>query len=530
MQFVDIRELPARALVLTDGWHRLEKAGDGFSGAGVDVLLQREGEGTKVLLNAQTPVRAVALRWDCDLTEPVRLMGDHWERAYGDMAWHGIVPDRYYPWYVLMNDGRVTHGYGVMTGCNAFCHFLVTGDSIDLVLDVRCGGEGVRLGSRTLHAATIVARRGSEGESAFSAGRALCRMMCPAPRLPAAPVYGSNNWYYAYGNSSHAEILGDTALLSELTEGLENRPFMVIDDGWQVEHNDLYNGGPWDRGNADFPDMAQLAGEIRARGARPGIWMRPLFYHQEQYRPLILLNGVGRGDTPCLDPTIPEAMQIVREDVARIAAWGYTLIKHDFSTFDLLGRWGREQAMFGVTGGGWTFHDQSVTTAEVVLQLYRTIREAAGSAYIIGCNTFSHLSAGLFELERTGDDTSGRDWRRTKKYGVNTVAFRAIQHDTFYAADGDCVGLTNDVPWELNRQWLTLLARSGTPLFVSADPKAMGAEQKKAVREAYAIASQPQPLGEPLDWMDNTCPKLWKFGADTVQFRWTDESAVESDF
>ena len=34
MQFVDIRELPARALVLTDGWHRLEKAGDGFSGAG----------------------------------------------------------------------------------------------------------------------------------------------------------------------------------------------------------------------------------------------------------------------------------------------------------------------------------------------------------------------------------------------------------------------------------------------------------------------------------------------------------------
>ena len=106
--------------------------------------------------------------------------------------------------------------------------------------------------------------------------------------------------------------------------------------------------------------------------------------------------------------------------------------------------------------------------------LYRTIRAAAGDALVIGCNTVSHLSAGVFEICRIGDDTSGTEWARTRKMGVNTLAFRGVQHGAFYVADADCVGVTNAVPWSLNRQWLDLLARSGTMLFVSLAPDALG--------------------------------------------------------
>src|SRR5438270_8322197 len=132
-----------------------------------------------------------------------------------------------------------------------------------------------------------------------------------------------------------------------------------------------------------------------------------------------------------------------------------------------------------LTRDGWTFASgASRTTAEVIRDLYRAIRTAADDAVIIGCNTVSHLSAGLFEICRIGDDTSGIEWARTRKMGVNTLAFRGVQHGAFYVADADCVGVTNAVPWALNRQWLDLLARSGTMLFVSLAPDALGKPQK----------------------------------------------------
>jgi alpha-galactosidase len=122
----------------------------------------------------------------------------------------------------------------------------------------------------------------------------------------------------------------------------------------------------------------------------------------------------------------------------------------------------------------------------------------------------SHLSAGHFEICRVGDDTSGTDWSRTRKMGVNTLAFRGPQHGAFCVADADCVGVTTAVPWSFNRQWLDLLARSGTMLFVSLAPDALGADQRRDLREALALAASPQPLGEPLDWQHTVYPTRWR--------------------
>jgi alpha-galactosidase len=350
--------------------------------------------------------------------------------------------------------------------------------------------------------------------------RSFCRELCEAPRLPAAPVYGGNNWYYAYGRSSREEILRDTDLMAELAPSAPNRPFMVIDDGWQPNRT----AGPWDRGNDKFPDMPRLAEEMRKRGVKPGIWMRPLYtmsqvadsWRQPQRR---AGNAARPNANLPLDPTIPEVLDLVRQDVRRLAGWGFELIKHDYSTFDLFGRWGSSMNA-DITDGGWHFADRGKTNAEIILALYRAIRDAAGPSLVIGCNTLNHLSAGVFELQRIGDDTSGQDFNRTRKMGVNTIAFRAPQHGAFFAVDADCVPITPQIPWALGRLWLDLVARSGTPLFVSADPRAAGAEQKQALKDAFAEAAKQQPLCEPLDWLETTAPRRWRIHGKTVEYDW----------
>jgi alpha-galactosidase len=144
----------------------------------------------------------------------------------------------------------------------------------------------------------------------------------------------------------------------------------------------------------------------------------------------------------------------------------------------------------------------------------------AGEMYLIGCNTMSHLSAGIFELNRIGDDTSGKEWARTRKMGVNTMAFRMPQHDHFYAVDGDCVGLTKNIAWSKNKQWMQLLAESSAPLFISAQPDAVGEEQRQFIKQSFAHAAKPQPVGEPLDWLSNQWPEKWKLNGREVDFDW----------
>jgi alpha-galactosidase len=151
---------------------------------------------------------------------------------------------------------------------------------------------------------------------------------------------------------------------------------------------------------------------------------------------------------------------------------------------------------------------------------------------VIGSNTVGHLAAGLFSIQRTGDDTSGKWWERTRYMGVNTLAFRMPQHGTFYSHDADCVGLTADVPWELNRRWLRLLAGSGTPLFVSAAPAAVTKEQEAELRRAFEQAAIVQPAAEPLDWLRTTCPSRWVLNGEEAAFEWnavTVETLEEKD-
>ncbi|MBQ8088252.1 MAG: alpha-galactosidase [Clostridia bacterium] len=469
-------------------------------------------------MTAQTSaVECLGIRWRTEFAPGARFFGDAWERGYGDLGWSGMIYERVLPWYMAVREGETCSFIGAETGCGALICFLADADGVTLLADTRAGNQGVALGGRSLHICTL--------HTAFNVPKPsyafVCenlKALCAHPLMPSAPVYGGNNWYYAYGRSSREQILADSAFIAEMADGLENRPFMVVDDGWQLRADEqVTNGGPW-IGNDRFGDMAEVARRMRETGVRPGIWYRPLLT-TEEVKPSWIRREEKAGRT--LDPSNEEVLEYVRDVTRALAQQGFELLKHDFSTFDFMGDWGFVPHGDRL-GNPSPIADSSKTNAEHLLRLYAAIREGAGDAMVLGCNTIGHLTAGLFEIQRTGDDTSGLDWERTRRMGINTLAMRMPQHGAFYACDGDCVGSTQEVPWALNSQWLTLLAHSGTPLFVSADPQKQSDIQRAAIREAFAVASVPHAPARPLDWEDTTCPSLWTFDDGERRFHWAD--------
>jgi alpha-galactosidase len=518
---------PNEVSVLSSGkWLPLTRAGDHWNFRQISVTLGATAEGTAVHLAApESEIEKIKIGWKYSTPSGASFLGDHWERSYGDLAWKSISPVRKAPWYLLIHDGRNSFAFGVKTGANSICYWQAGPEQLELFLDTGSGGMGVMPGDRVLKAAEIITTASLPGENPFETDTRFCKMMCGKPVLPAKPVYGINDWYFAYGNNSRELILRTTGIMAELSGETSNPPFSVIDDGWSVKNvkgTAVYSGDDFTRPNEKFGDMQLVASEIKKLGMRPGLWTRPLLANgNDPQSALIPLREEHANQRErYLDPTIPENLQRIQRTIELYNHWGYELVKHDYSTYDLFGRWGF-QMNEALTSPGWHLNDRSKTNAEIILDLYRVIRKAAGNMYLIGCNTMSHLSAGIFELNRIGDDTSGKEWTRTVKMGVNTLGFRLPQHNNFYAADGDCVGLTTNIPWNENKQWLQLLAESGAPLFISAQPEALGPEQKAAVKKSFAMAAKPQPRGEPLDWLTNPRPADWKLNGRTVRFDWT---------
>ncbi|SEN86349.1 alpha-galactosidase [Mucilaginibacter gossypiicola] len=509
-------------------WVRLTASnGSHYSNKDISVNLKTNDNGLGVYVSSpKQELNAVRLKWKHNTAASAKFLGDHWERSYGDLQWKTIATGAKNPWYVIIHDDKQTACFGVKTGANSICWWAVNADNIELTLDTTSGGVGVLLGDRQLHAADVITANAKTGEDAFAATHRFCKMMCEKPRIPKQPVYGINDWYFAYGNNSAELIKKTTAMMAELVTDHSNKPFSVIDAGWATYSPLLPGDGGWNddfsKPNDKFKDMHALGDEIKKLGMRPGLWMRPLCARHDEKASLLAPKIPGRSDpkNPVLDPTIPENIARIQHNFDVYKQWGYEMVKHDFTTYDIAGRWGFDMKN-SFTAPNWHFNDRSKTNAEIILHLYRSIREAAGDGiYVIGCNTMSHLSAGVFEMCRIGDDTSGHEWERTRKMGVNTLAFRLPQHNAFYAVDGDCVGLTTDIAWKRNKQWLQLLAESGAPLFISGQPEAMGEEQKKAVKTAFAQAAKVQPLGQPLDWMETLTPTKWKLNGRVVDFDW----------
>ncbi len=479
-----------------------------------------------VEVSGESPISKVELVWNVAFPKDAKIYGGEWERTYGDAGWYRMddkaAPHKgWKPWYFLVNDGSRTDGYGLVVQPNAFGAWKVEPGRVTLSLDVRAGSRPLEMKGRQwgLTACSLVGRRGKEGETPFAAAREFCREMCglhyrseSVPRLPKGPVYGYNDWNCAYGKNTATNFLADAEFIVSLVKGEKVRPYVVVDDGWQRGKQGSAKTkaeARWAGVNEKWGmEMDEFARRVKAMDARPGLW----------YRPFLPDDGVK---TP-IDPTDPALEKRIRADMARFAKWGFELVKADFITYDWNGKWGGSCAESPVARElKWS--DTSRTTAEVVKGLYKAMREEAGDKMvIIGCNALDHFAAGLFEIQRTGTDTSGREWERTRKFGVNTLGMRSIHHGTFYAVDGDCFGLTKKdiIPWRLNAQWLDLVSRSGTALFVSWKRELTTPEIREALEAALRRAAKVQPLGEALDWMERVRPERWRFGDEVRAYEW----------
>jgi len=481
----------------------LQRRGEHWAGQQVEVETRLDRDALVLTLQApSTPIALVHVRWQAEAAPRLKVLGDAWERSYGELGWRNVIPERVMPWYFATFDDESCHGYGVKTDARALCFWQLDPQGVSLWLNVTNGGSGVELGQRALTIATIVTRRGTDGEDAVDSVAALCRLMCARITRPILPIYGANDWCYSYGQSTAESILRDTEFIVEVSPALAVRPFSVIDGGWN-------------NGTAAWPDMGKLAGDIKQRSARPGIWIRPLEASANADQGQLLPGArfghrKERANEFAYDPTVPEALEKIRAKLRQAVEWGYEMVKHDYSTYDLLGQWGFEMGA-QPTLPSWSLHDRSRTNAEVIADLYALIRDGVGNRVVVdGCNTVGHLCQGVFDLQRIGDDTSGHQWERTRRMGVNTLSFRLPQNGTFFTVDPDLVGLTEAVTWEFNRQWLDLLARSGAATIVSAAPAMRGKEQQAALREAFQTASTGGLGATPIDWMETSTPEQWR--------------------
>jgi alpha-galactosidase len=482
----------------------------------------REGSLAIWLAPTSHPVSSVEIKWYFDTSFMKKVLADTWGVARADLSWRPLPLARPAEWYFLAYDGERTHGFGVKTGCNSFCSWVIEPDGVTLRCDTRNGGEGVEL-TQPLLCAEAVYYESREGESPFQAARAFCRMMCERPNLPKRPIYGFNNWYYAYGNITRASVLGDARLCARFGGMLDKdapRPITVIDDGWNRNGNDVYNGGPF-APKDDFGDLCVLAEDISAIGCDPGIWVRPMVVLEELcphipagcYSENQEFPKLGR----VLDPTTEGAREYVWSLIRGLTDSGYRLIKHDFTCPDLMGKQFLDPTL---TLGGWHWKDKTNTNAQVFKALYSLIQDAAGDACVIGCNIYNHLAAGIHDIVRSGNDTSGHHWHITRDYGINTLAFRQCQNEAFFMTDADCAAFTDRVPIELNLRFAELISLSDSALFISAAPGILKPQDEERLMECFRRSALGGHDLEPLDWMERDVPEYYACGGKEYHFSW----------
>ena len=513
------------------GWVELERRDGAWRAGDVCVALKEKGGATSVEIQSpQKLLRFVRVVWPFAVGKDARVYKDAWERLYGGLGgWFAADACGALPWFFLVTDGGRTDGVGVRVQPNAFAAWKLAKGTCEILIDVRAGSRPLRLGGRTLEAVEIVTRKGAAGETPFEAARAFARTMCPSPRLPSEPVYGFNDWYCNYGQGTAEAFLSNAKSIASLVEGEATRPFIVADDGWQLHEykgDEVPAEGPWSRSTPRWGmPMPDWAARVRALGGKPGLWYRPFMpwtKMPEEWKIPGVMNPEWKRHAR-IDPTVPSFVAHVKADVARFRSWGMRIIKVDFLTYDWCGEYGLKMDDRVVTNEDSRWRDDTRTSAEVIGGLHRAIREAAGDdMLVIGCNALNHLVPGVFEIQRTGGDTSGKDWARTRRTGPAALGMRAFMDRVFYVVDADCAGLAEAgaIPWEKNSQWIDVLGRSGTAVFVSWPAKFLDAQTRPALEAALRRAARPRPTLEPLDWTTRFQPTRWSDGASTFSYDW----------
>ena len=120
-------------------------------------IVSRENEFDLYISADNDKPRFVELNWSFEPDENLLVLGDAWERSYGNLEFKKIADNnRFMPWYFIATDKKESVCFGVQTGCNSFVSFSYDKNGITAYVDCRNGGNGVHLGGRKLCLATFV--------------------------------------------------------------------------------------------------------------------------------------------------------------------------------------------------------------------------------------------------------------------------------------------------------------------------------------------------------------------------------------
>lgn len=466
------------------------------------------------------PIKYLKLRFGADLSFVEKVMGDQWERAGTGayIEWRSVMANRAMPWYCVLKSGEKTACYGVKTGANCFAFWQVDTHGITLFLNLKSGEEGTDL--REPLVACELVEYFAEGQDTFNVVKTFCARMCDKPILPKQPIFGVNNWYWAYGDITAQTVKREAECLSQICTGTKHKPFLVIDDGWQCARTSRgeYNGGPW-TANADFADMQKLADEIGAKGLQCGLWFRPLLTKEPVLGESVLCTNAGGH---VLDPTHPFTIEKIIQDVKQFRSWGYNLIKHDFTIMDIFGGMGlsADKHSYSLCAEKRHFFDKTKTTATAVKELYQAIQDAGEGAEIIGCNAFGHLSAGIHSIQRVGCDNSGYSFEWTRRDGVNSM-MRLPQNENFFMIDPDCAVFTDKVSVQANLDFLQMCAITGVTAFASIKPELLSERDLTKIGDIFKLADSNTARYQIKDYENNANPERFcSENGEEIRFDW----------
>jgi alpha-galactosidase len=252
----------------------------------------------------------------------------------------------------------------------------------------------------------------------------------PSPLRPPPTVWCS--WYHYFTAVTERDVEENLAAIDDL--GLEV-DVVQIDDGWQAEIGD------WLALSDRFRSLADIAGRIRQRGRRAGVWVAPFFLGARsrtlREHPGWAIGGADPGEgweqrLAALDATHPGAEAYLREVFGALAAAGIDYFKIDF-------------LFAGAMEGGRA--DPSPSAVDAYRHGLAVIREAIGpDAYLLGCGAPQLPSVGLVDAMRVGPDIAhhvepldGDLSQPSQRAAAANSRARAWMHGRFWVNDADCL-------------------------------------------------------------------------------------------
>ena len=456
------------------------------------------GVGKLTVYPSGSPVKYLKLRFRGELNFVDKVYGDQWERSglQAFVEWRSVMAHRVLPWYTYLIGDNQMACYGVKVQPDAMCYWQVDTHGVTLFVNLCCGNEGTDLKSPIL-ACEVVELFSSDVSNPYLVAQNFSKMMCENPVLPKEPVFGVLDWYWAYGNTSEEIILKETDYLMKMCKGTKHKPYVIIDEGWQKFRTctppdyskPTYIGGPWDAGNEKFPNFDKMPEKIHQKGAKAGVWFRPLQTMGYIPSEAILYQKNG---AITLDPSHPFTLERVYNDAKRFSDWGFDLLKQDFTTVDGTGihNFSSEKQSISMVKPDVKYYDKTKTTAMIFKNLYKTIQNGFGlDKPVMGCNTFTHLTAGIHAINRIGNDNSGMAYEWTRRDGINSV-LRLPTNNIFYVADPDVATFTDKTPIKVNLKFLEMCAITGMATISSETPDILSDEDLKEINRIYKIADQ----------------------------------------